>query len=85
MNAGAEFAASCAARRTEPIPPAHAIDEIARYDSRLDHFEDGFPFRKPCTPYWRFYCRCGTVGGKRSSESAARAAHARHATEATQR
>jgi hypothetical protein len=35
--------------------------------------------RVPVTPYWRFYCECGVVGGKAPSENRARAAHQVHA------
>jgi hypothetical protein len=34
--------------------------------------------------YFRWYCQCGVVGGKRPNEAEARADHVRHAEESSQ-
>lgn len=40
------------------------------------------PIYEQVTPYWRWYCSCGTVGGRAASEDLARADHAqRHIKE----
>lgn len=57
--------------------------DVAQFTTRLVGFKDGVPMREAVTPYWRYYCECGVVGGKVSTEDAARAGHARHVEDAS--
>ncbi|HWI68162.1 MAG TPA: hypothetical protein VNS88_07255 [Nitrospiraceae bacterium] len=50
----------------------HKLWDMAHFKMRTSHFVNGLPVRVPIDPpYWRYYCTCGTVGGRASSEKAA--------------
>lgn len=57
----------------------HRLTDVAEFTERLVRYDDGVPVREPVTPYWRYYCECGMVGGKASTEEKARLGHAVHA------
>lgn len=57
----------------------HQLVEVAEFKSRTSHFENNLPVRVPIDPpYWRYYCACGTIGGRASSEKAAFEAFVAH-------
>lgn len=57
----------------------HQLWQIAHFTQRTSHFENGLPVRVPLDPpYYRYYCTCGTVGGRSSSEKAALEAFLAH-------
>ena len=63
--------------------PEHELWQIGYFTHRTSHFENGLPVRVPLDPpYYRYYCTCGSIGGKRSTNEAARLAFERHVEEA---
>ena len=71
----------------EPTP-RHVLDDVAGVTSHTVGWEaqasgGSVPIIAPLDqPHWRWYCRCGAVGGRRPSREAAEADHRRH-TEAS--
>lgn len=59
----------------------HSLVEIVEFDSKVVGYENGLPIREKVEPYYRWYCRCGDVGGKARSEEAAQANFDRHVKE----
>jgi hypothetical protein len=67
----------------------HELRDIGKYTQRRARWEPSpgggqVPVYEPLEePYFLYYCECGTVGGRTSSETMARAAHQRHVGEMT--
>ena len=60
----------------------HNLVDVVEYKERTTHYEEGLPVREPINPpYWRWYCSCGVVGGKRISRNSAVRDHKRHVSE----
>jgi hypothetical protein len=55
----------------------HALSELAEFTHHTVGWKSQpsggrVPIREALPePYWRYYCACGTVGGRRASEKAA--------------
>lgn len=59
----------------------HGLLTVGTFTEVTVRFENCLPVLEPVTPYSRWYCSCGAVGGKRGTEDAARSDHARHVKE----
>jgi hypothetical protein len=70
---------------TAPRPgrDGHELTDVVRFAARTSHFKDNLPVRVAVDPYWRYYCTCGSVGGRRVTESAALLSFDTHVMEAT--
>lgn len=67
----------------------HALTEAVEFTTQVIGWRDlpeggSVPIRGPIRPpYWRWYCRCGAIGGKHGTEQLAVTDHARHAQDAS--
>lgn len=60
----------------------HELSSVAHFTQETVGVSFGIPVLRPLEqPYFRYYCTCGTVGGKRSTHEAAVAAFNNHVQE----
>lgn len=60
-------------------PDQHILTEVVYFYEATVGYKDGLPIRKTLErPYFRFYCSCGTVGGKRDTQQQAESAFKAH-------